>query len=63
MISIPRVRKAIDDSTHDDAPEHEWAEYNLPSAFLPGPESGDEDQLAFVGIATEGDDELPERAS
>ncbi len=60
MISIPRVSKAIDESPRDDAPEHEWAEYNLPSALLSTPESGDEDQLAFVGITTEADDELPQ---
>ena len=61
MISISRVRKVIDETPRDDAPEHEWAEYNLPRAFLS--RNDDEDRLAFVSIAIEADDELPEASS
>lgn len=55
MISIPRVRKAIDESPRDDAPEHEWAEYNLPvtPATRPLIEDASSDELAFLGFAVD----------
>ena len=60
MIRMVRVRNAIEESPVEDAPEHEWAEYNLPFALLLGLSGDGEDSLAFVGLGTEADDELPD---
>ena len=60
MIPAIRVRKAIDESPGEDAPEHEWAEYNLPFALLQGLSDDGEDNLAFLGLGTEIDGEMPD---
>ena len=57
MIRMVRVRKAVEESPSDEASEHEWAEYNLPCALLTGLSGDGEDNLAFVGLGTERDDE------
>jgi hypothetical protein len=53
MTPTIRARKAIEESPGKEAPEHEWAEYNLPFALLLGLLGDDEDKLAFVGLGTE----------
>lgn len=63
MIQMIRVRRAIEESPADEVPDHEWAEYNLPFAFLPGLSGDDEDNLAFVGLGTECDDEPPDNSN
>lgn len=63
MIPTIRVRKAIEESPSQDAPEHEWAEYNLPFALLLGLTGDDEDNLAFLGFSTEVDAEMPDGSS
>ncbi len=55
MIPTIRVRRAIEESPGEEAPEHEWAEYNLPLALLLGLSGDDEDNLAFVGLGTDVD--------
>jgi hypothetical protein len=60
MIPTIRVRKEIDDNPDEEPAEHEWAEYNLPFALLLGLSVDGEDHLAFVGLGTEVDAELPD---
>jgi hypothetical protein len=62
MIPTARVRREIEESAGEEAPEHEWAEYNLPFALLPGL-PGDDDNLAFLGLGTDIDAELPDGSS
>ncbi len=51
-----------DDSVEDESPEHEWAEFNLPFALLPGSPDED-DKLAFVGVGTLADSDPPDADS
>jgi hypothetical protein len=53
-------RKAIQESPGEDAFEHEWAEFNLPAALLRGLSGDDEDLLAFLGLSTDLDSQLPD---
>ena len=59
MIRMVRVTQGIEESTVEESPEHEWAEYNLPSALLLRLSVDGEDNLAFFGLATEQDNEPP----
>jgi hypothetical protein len=63
MIPTRHVRRESEDCLGEEGPEHEWAEYNLPFALLLGLSRDDEDNLAFLGLSTEVDAELPEGSS
>lgn len=63
MSRMIRLRKAIEENPVEESAEHEWAEYNLPFAFLMRLSGDGEDDLAFVGLGTEAADELPDSST
>ena len=64
MSPIPPARKVIEDNPGDEeAPEHEWAEFNLPPALLRGLSRGDDDTLAFLCLTPDLDAQLPDGSS